>query len=120
MYIPRIVDAGALIPRLLFEISGGERRLARSTRRERFAQLFVRAIVRYLEGLGHPEHDVITDFQMLTEHDIASESGSRHTRANLLLVAFTESKLLPREDSDWNLKVSGPGTTFPSKLNPSP
>ncbi|KZP07553.1 hypothetical protein FIBSPDRAFT_965558 [Athelia psychrophila] len=104
LYIPPIVDASALIPRLCFEISGAERRVARSRTRHDFAQLFGRAILRYLKGLGHPEHEVITEFQTLTQGDIASESGSSHTRANLLLAAFTESKLLPREDIDWNLK----------------
>lgn len=113
MYILPMVDASALIPRLRFEISGAERRLARSKTRHDFAQLFGRAILRYLKGLGHPEHEVITEFQTLTQGDIASESGSPHTRAKLLLAAFTESKLLPREDSDWNLKVSDLNTFFP-------
>lgn len=106
MYIPRAVDASALIPRLRFEIDGSERRLARSQKRKRFAQLFARAIIRYVKGLSHPEHEVITEFQTLTQDDIAKESGSPHTRATLLLVAFMESKLLPREDSDWKLTVS--------------
>lgn len=115
MYNPRVVDASSLIPRLSFEISGAERRMVRSKTRQGFAQLFVRAIHRYLDGLGHPEHEIISDFQTLTQEDIGRELGSPHTRPHLLLAAFTESKVLPREDTNWNLKVSDTSVPFPSK-----
>lgn len=106
MYNPRVVDASALIPRLRFVISGTERRMVRSNTRQDFAQLFLRAIHRYLEGLGHPEHAMISEFQTLSQDDIARELGSPHTRPQLLLAAFTESKVLPRDDLNWTLKVS--------------
>lgn len=105
MYAARIVDASALVPRLRFEISGVERRLARSKTRAHYAQLFVRAVHRYVNGPGHPDHILVTEFQTLNQSEVPDEHGRAETRPHLLLAAFTESTQLPRDDLRWTLKV---------------
>ncbi|KAF7972869.1 hypothetical protein HWV62_16646 [Athelia sp. TMB] len=104
LYNPRIVDVNLIIPRLRFDISGKERRRTRSQTRDDFAQLFVRAIHRYLKGCGHAIHHEVSAFQTLTEEDITREANNPHTRPHLLLAAFTESKLWPRDDQGWTLR----------------
>ncbi|KAF7972613.1 hypothetical protein HWV62_17436 [Athelia sp. TMB] len=104
LYNPRLVEASAIIPCLRFEISGRERRRARTSTRDLFAQLFVRAIHRYLHGLGHPDHQLVRDFQMLTNGDIEREARNPHTRPHILISALTESTVRPRNDSNFTLK----------------
>lgn len=113
MYRPRPVDPTALVPRLRFTISGAERRAARSKTRSRYAQLFVRAVHRYIKGLGHPEHRLMTEFQTVSQVDVMAAFGNAGTRSQILLAAFTESTELPRDDLPWKLQVGKPLTQFP-------
>lgn len=105
MYGPRPVNASVLAPRLRFTISGVERRAARTKTRERYAQLFVRAVHRYINGLGHPQHNLITEFQTISPADVLAAVDNVGTRSQLLLAAFTEATELPREDLPWTLQV---------------
>lgn len=71
----------------------------------RYAQLFVRAVHRYISGLGHPQHRLMTEFQTISQTEIVSALGNTVTRAQLLLAAFTNSVELPRDDLPWSLQV---------------
>lgn len=108
MYGPRSVDPSALVPRLRFTISGAERRAARTKARRGYAQLFARAVHRYIKGLGHPEHRLMKDFQTVSQADVVGAVGNAGTRSQILLAAFTESTELPRDDLPWTLQVGNP------------
>lgn len=113
MYCPRPVDPTALVPRLRFTISGPERRAARSKTCKGYAQLFVRAVHRYIKGRGHPEHRLMREFQTVAQEDVVAALGNTGTRSEILLAAFTESTQLVREDDPWTLQVSKPLSETP-------
>lgn len=105
LYNPRLVDPQVIISRLVFQIHGRNRRRARADTRHDFAQLFARAIIRYVNGTGHPRHPVVDAIGTITEEDHDRELGNTHTRPYLMLTCFTESKVYMREDVAATFKV---------------
>lgn len=113
MYAPRSVDPSVLVPRLQFTISGAERRAARTKTRKGYAQLFVRAVHRYIKGRGHPDHSLMTEFRTVSQANLVGALGNVGTRSQILLTAFTESNELPRDDLPWTLQVGSPPALIP-------
>lgn len=107
LWRPRQVDAMTLKSRLRVEVNVPSNLPDRITTWDDAGQLFLRFVQWYLEGNGHPEHENTKLFAGLSTNDFERKANNLHIRACLLLEAFTESKICPEEDVNWNLKVSG-------------
>lgn len=105
LWNPRRVAPEVVTTRLLFEIEGRARKIEKTHTRQLFAQLFLRSIVRYVEGTGHPEHSLVTDPGILSAVDIAHERGNKYTRPSLMAACFTGSRLYICEDEFIRFKV---------------
>lgn len=106
LFKTRLVDANAIWRILSFDMAGTRRRIARRVVRDRFAQLLVRAVRRYLRGSGHPIHELLSAVNLVDDEQMAHEADSNLLRPLLFLRAFTDSTILPAQDSGEALRVS--------------
>ena len=67
-------------------------------------RLFAMRFMRYLSGVGHPNHPALIKSGMLTEATIAKSQSKRALRAQLLLQAVTDTPSIPL-DANWSIVV---------------
>jgi hypothetical protein len=121
MYNRRVQDVSQLWQRINFHITA----FASDGTTPDFVQLFIRFVYRYLNLVGHPTHPFVAGCGLVSAEQLQREADDALSRSQLLLLATTESDLLPIENH-WKITVclfyflsftffsSYPGTSFDS------
>lgn len=118
LYLPKPLTFKILRPRLHFLIHACDRtNTARDTARIDYAQMFLRGVLTWLKGKGHPDHPLLHDWDDvtgLTPAKVAAERNNPLLRPRMLLFAALNREQPPFDEA-WSISVSS--ATPPPRIN---
>lgn len=109
LYLPKHLTFKILRPRLHFWIQPSDcTNATRDSTRLDYAQVFLRGMLSWLKGKGHPDHPRLHDWDDvtgLTPAKVAAERNNPHLRPQMLLFAALNRKQPPFDEA-WSISVS--------------